>query len=152
MDGFIAGRFGPLAAAAISVAGSVNEVVTKAETAFLHVPLSMLYVAIGGALFGVFLLPQKDAARVKFSPESNVGMSRQLLWLLLNAGALGAAVLGFAFLSSWTCQALWAVFSLNQDALVPTTGIVSVFIRPLLPTYLRGLDALTSRILGKGAP
>lgn len=165
MDGL--GRFSPLIAAAVSTAGAVNEAVAKTETVFLHVPLSMLYVAIGGALIGVFLLPNKDAAKVSTAPESGAGVARRLLWLALNAGALAAAVLGYAYMAAWTVQALLALapllalpFNLDQDkvalllekAMMPITGITGAFIRPLLPAYLRGAEALTARLLGRVAP
>lgn len=151
MDGL--GRFSPLIAAAVSTAGAVNEAVAKTETVFLHVPLSMLYVAIGGALIGVFLLPNKDAAKVSTAPESGAGVARRLLWLALNAGALAAAVLGYAYMAAWTVQAVFALVPLlDEKAMMPITGITGAFIRPLLPAYLRGAEALTARLLGRVAP
>lgn len=141
------GRLGFLIAAAVSGSAGVVEVVSKTETTVLNVPLSMLYVAIGGALIGVFLLPNKDAARVAASPESK--LYQRILFMALSAVALGAAVAGYALMSAWTMQAAAALIGIPESSVLPMTGILGAFIRPLLPTYLKAVDGVASRVLGR---
>jgi hypothetical protein len=133
---------------AASAAGSgVVNVVVNTERVILNVPLSVLFVAIAGALIGVLILPAKDAARV--SSDHSAALWRRLLVLAARAAMLAAMVLAYAFMAAWTVQAVALVIKLATAVTIPLTGIAGAFIRPLLPKYLQGVEGITERLLGK---
>lgn len=145
-------KIAALGTAAVGAAGTAIEVVTKAETTFLNVPLSMLYVAIAGTMIGVFLLPAKDAARVSSDHGSN--MRRRLLYLLFTAGFLGAVVLCYSFIAAWSVQTGIAIIktitrlTVDESLVLPATGLVGVGIRPWLPSLLKAVERRADHVIG----
>lgn len=145
-------RYGALAMSLLSAGGAVGHVVTRTETVFLNVPLSMLYVAIAGTMIGVFLLPARDAARVSTGHGSS--LRSRILYLLFTAGFLGATVLAYSFISAWTVQAgvgiVHTVTRLNVDdsVVIPVTALVGVGIRPWLPKLLAAVERRADRVIG----
>ncbi|CAA2393629.1 hypothetical protein [Xanthomonas phage Tabio] len=152
MDDMGMGKIGALTMAVVSAGGAVGEVVTKTETAFLNVPLSMLYVAIAGTMIGVFLLPAKEAARISTDPGAS--LRRRLLYLLFTAGFLGAVVLAYSFIAAWSVQAGIALIKtltrlvVDESLVLPVTGLVGVGIRPWLPGLLKAVERRADRVIG----
>lgn len=152
--GIGSGRSGALLAAAVSIGGAVGEVITKTETTFLNVPLSMLYVAIAGTMFGVFLLPGNEAARINADPGSTV--QRRLAYMLFTAGFIGAVVLCYAFIAAWAVQVGFGVIraitrfdrEVVDSLVIPVTGLVGVGIRPWLPSLLKAVERRADRVIG----
>lgn len=144
---FLGGKWGVTMLAAGAAGKGVVDVVVNTERVILNVPLSVLFVAIAGALIGVLILPAPDAARVAM--DQSPALWRRLLILCIRAALFGGMVLGFAFLAAWTVQAAGAVFKFQTAVTVPLSGIAGAFIRPLLPKYLKGVEGLTERLLGK---
>ena len=138
--------------AVVSAGGAVGEIVTKTETSFLNVPLSMLYVAIAGTMIGVFLLPAKEAARISTDPGST--LRRRMLYLLFTAGFLGAVVLAYSFIAAWSVQAGIAIIKtvtrlvVDKSLVLPITGLVGVGIRPWLPSLLKAVERRADRVIG----
>lgn len=139
-------------ATAVTLAGLVATqtavtVIEHVERSIVGIPQSVLLAAIVGTLIGVFILPNKDAAAV-FEKQANG--ARWFATALLKAGFLGVGVIGFAFLDGWTVTALSLWFSDKVGpAALPCAGILGVFIRPLLPKYMQGLEGVADRLFGR---
>ena len=122
-------------------------VIEHVERNIIGIPQSVLLSAIVGALIGVFIMPNKDAAAVFEKREPG---ARWFATALLKAGFLGAGVIGYAFLDGWTVTALSLWFSDQVGpAALPCAGILGVFIRPLLPKYMQGLEGVAERLFGR---
>ena len=118
----------------------------KAEPKILNVPQSWLFVALASALIGVLLLAADTADRFAQSETKPI---RRLLALATRGGLLGAVVIGYALLASWSLQAAAAAANLSESVAIPLVGILGVFIRPLLPRYLKGVEGVTDRVFGR---
>lgn len=133
--------------AAVAATQTAVTVIEHVERNIVGIPQSVLLAALVGTLIGVFILPNKDAAAVF---EKQTPGARWFATALLKAGFLGAGVIGFAFLDGWTVTALslWFADKVGPAAL-PCAGILGVFIRPLLPKYMQGLEGVADRLFGR---
>lgn len=149
------GKLGVVVAVLGSGAITAVEVVTRTETTVLNVPLSMLYVAIAGTMFGFFLLPAKDAARVNAALGAD--WYHRLFYALFSVVLIGAAATCYAFVTAWAVQAgvgiIHTVFTrtVHESVILPVTGLVGVGIRPWLPSLLKAVERRADRVIG-GAP
>lgn len=144
---YMGGRWGVALLALGAASRGTVDIVQNTERVILNVQLSVLFVAIAGALIGVLILPAPDAARVAM--DQSPALWRRLLVLGARAAMLGAMVLAFAFLAAWTVQAAAAVLKLGTAVTIPLTGIAGAFIRALLPKYLKAVEGVTERIFGR---
>jgi len=129
------------------VAPATADALREAERMILGVPQSVLMVSIAGALIGVLLLPEKDAERV----SADAGRQRGHRWLQSGTRllALAVAILGYAVLAAWliaVAAAFWK--ELAGAPQLPLAGISGVFIRRLLPKYLKVIERITGGIGG----
>lgn len=132
---------------AVAATQTAVTVIEHVERNIVGIPQSVLLAAIVGTLIGVFILPNKDAAAVF---EKQVAGARWFLAALLKAVFLGIGVVCFAILDGWTVTALCLWFSGKVGpAALPSAGILGVFIRPLLPKYLQGLEGAADRLFGR---
>jgi hypothetical protein len=149
------GRLGVVIAVLGSGAISAAEVVTRTETTVLNVPLSMLYVAIAGTMFGFFLLPARDAARVNAAPGAD--WRHRLGYSLFSIALVAVAAICYAFVTAWAVQAgvgiIATIFtrSVHESVILPVTGLVGVGIRPWLPSLLKAVERRADRVIG-GSP
>lgn len=130
------------------VAPATADALREAERMILGVPQSVLMVSIAGALIGVLLLPEKDAERV----SADAGRQRGRRWLqsATRVFALAVAVLSYAILAAWVIAVAGAFFpSLAGAPQLPLAGISGVFIRRLLPKYLKVIERVTGAIGGE---
>lgn len=119
----------------------------------LNVPLSMLLIAIAGAMVGFFILPAKDAARITPSPSAH-GWHR-VRYIVYSLALIGAVVIGYALVSAWIVQFGAAVFRavfpnlrIEDAAMMPLAGLVGVGIRPWLPILLKAVERRADRVIG----
>lgn len=145
------GRIG-IAVMALAAAGSAGEVVLRTETEVLNVPLSMLFVAMAGALIGYVLLPAKDAAR--FASHNGDCWQRRALFCFMTIAPVIVATVAYSFVAAWCVQAgvgiVHTITSLRveQSAVIPATGLAGVGIRPWLPTLLRAVERRAGKAIG----
>lgn len=146
------GRLGIAMALLGSASITATEVVTKTETKVLNVPLSMLYVAIAGVLFGFFLLRAKDAARVNAPPDAS--LRDRILYEIFSIALVAFAGICYAFVTAWTVQIgvgiIEVVFTktINESVMLPATGLIGVGIRPWLPGLMKAVERRADRVIG----
>jgi len=112
------------------------------ERVILGVPESWLLAAITGALIGVMLLPDKEACRIY--GDKSASLHHRIAQSVVRSGALALVITGYAILTAWTI-ALAGVFYpyIIDNAALPAAGVLGVFIRRLLPAYLRLIERIT---------
>lgn len=148
-------RYGAITFAVLSGASAAREVIVKTETTVLNVPLSMLYVAIAGAMFGFFLLGSRDAARM--TEQHAACWKKKLVYYVLTAIPLVVFVICYAFIAAWVVQAGVGVtltltkLVVHESLILPVTGLVGVGIRPWLPTLLKAVERRAERAIGGDA-
>lgn len=137
---------------ALAATGTASEVVIRTESEVLNVPLSMLFVAMAGALFGYVLLPAKDAARL--ASHSGNCWQRRALFCFMTVAPLIFATVAYAFVAAWCVQACVGIvhtitsIRVEQSAVIPATGLAGVGIRPWLPTLLRAVERRAGKVIG----
>lgn len=139
--------------AAIAAGAAVGEVVTKSEQLILNVPLSMLYVAVAGTMFGFYLLPGKEVARM--SAPDGASVKQRTLYAIISYALVGFAVVAYAFIAAWAVQLAAGLVAmmpgdwvLHSAAMIPATGLVGVGIRPWLPKLLAAVERRADRVIG----
>lgn len=145
--------FGPgrVVAAILSAASAVQvAAVQAAEQSILWQPQSFVFAAMAGALIGVVILPNKEASRV--APEPSWPWWRKGIVFAVRAAALAIAVLSYALLAAASINVVVILLHGIEAAGVSFSLILGVFIRPLLPKYMAGVEGITERLLGGIGP
>lgn len=147
ISGVLGVKVTTVALAALAASQTAVTVIEHVERNIVGIPQSVLLAAIVGALIGCYLMPSKDAA--------SLFEGREYTWrwygrVVFKALMLGIGVLCFAFLDGWTI----AAFMMDKQgkvgpAAMPYAGILGVFIRPLLPKYMQGLEGAADRLFGR---
>lgn len=141
-------KIGAAVGAVVAGAGVVAELAAEVEREILGVPQSVLLVAIAGALIGVMILPDRDAAKFTGHPAGSCW--RRLLSHAVRGLALVVAVVGYAFVAAWLIQVLATVIpALAGAPQLPLAGLSGVVIRRALPGYLTAVDRFSATIGGK---
>lgn len=137
------------AALGVASAGGtvVAEVITGSEHLLLGIPQSWFLAAIVGALIGLLLLSEIDAAKV--APPRELALGLRWITLLLRVGLLGLFVLAFAMTAGWIVVAAAIYFPSIKDAGMAFSGLSGLVIKPMLPHYLSGLQKVTDRLAGR---
>ena len=121
---------------------TVTAVIEQSERVIIGVPQSMLLASVVGALIGVLFFPEPAKPRPDHDP---VYMFERLFKVVM----FGAFVFGFAFMAGWSVYFAGRVAKADLATMVPAAGLLGVFIRPLLPKYLEGLEGVVSRLFGR---
>lgn len=124
--------------------------VTQATVIQQHEPMiagaaqSLMLAAIVGSLIGVYL----HQGRQKGPPLLPVDGSgwRLAAGLAWRVASWGVGVAGFAFIAAWTVTGfcLWKYQQIPPPA-PPITGIIGVFIIPLLPKYQAVIEGVADK-------
>ena len=132
--------------AALAAAEITTQVVQTVEAPlpYIGIPASMLFAALVGALIGVMILPDKDAARLM--PEDSGNRWWRIGKGLLRTGMLGATVVGHAIVGCWLQMIGGQFFPiLLGSAVLPFAGVMGFTLRPMLPFYLKIMERFTSK-------
>lgn len=131
-----------LAAADVAAQAAVQSV--ELPLPYIGIPASWLFAALVGALIGVMLLPDQDAARLV--PQDSGGRWWRIGKGLLRTGMLGATVAGHAIVGCWLLMIGGLFFPiLVGTAVLPFAGIMGFTLRPMLPFYLKIMERFTSK-------
>lgn len=124
--------------------------VTQATVIQQHEPMiagaaqSLMLAAIVGSLIGVYLHQGRNKT-APLLPIDGTGW-RAAAGLAWRVVSWGVGVAGFAFIAAWTVTGycLWRYQQIPPPA-PPITGIIGVFIIPLLPKYQAVIEGVADK-------
>jgi hypothetical protein len=134
---------------AIVVAPATIDALHHTGWMMLGVPLSMLLMAIGGALIGALLLPEKDANRV--SADASRTRGQRCYQAASRWSVPGVVVICYAIVAAWlvAVAVTWLPILAGTPQL-PLAGLSGGVIRRMLPGYLKLVERVTGNIGGQG--